>query len=608
MNSQRIITKLEEVAKIGTWFLDINENSLFWSDAVYDVHEVKRGTKILVEEGINYYIPEHRPVIRKCINQAIADKKPWDVELQILTKSGKVKWVRALGQPVFKESKLVGLEGIFQEIDSQKKLSSQLALANQKISVVLNAASIGFWEWNLESDRLIWDENMKKIYGHEKSSDLVNYDLWKGSIFPEDRDIVFTQLEAAVENNEVFDTEFRIIRGSDQAVRYIKAVGTFVSDGQSKKSLMIGINKDITLEKENELKYQHSSRELQNVFDAIPGLVMHKSADDIMVRVNKYAADMKGLKPEDMNGRKSSDFYDKVMCDKYHEDDMEVIRSGRPKLGIIEKVEDKFGDMNWIRTDKTPYYDQFGNVTGVVLCAFDMNEQMKAQEELRKLNEELIQFNYRISHDLGAPLASIKGLSFIAQSQMRSKDYEEVNNNLIKISQTTDRLRRLINDLLSLSKSAHLEETQDQFVFKKEISEVISDLNYEAQVIVTLNLQVESVLTNPVRLRQVIHNLVSNAIKYRDHDKEVSTLEISVEKDLKTDKLLVTVKDNGLGISKTQHSKVFQMFQRFHHEQRGSGLGLYLVKRHIEALKGRIYFESTEFEGSKFVICLPLNM
>lgn len=588
---------------MGTWSLDFETKTAFWSDTVYKIHEVEVGEKIELEKGIEFYHPDFRELITKSVNEAIELKKAWDVEAVIITALGKSKWVRSIGYPVFENGKVVMLEGLFQDIDKYKNTLLNLNKANQKLEAVLESSNIGYWDWNIKDNDLGWNHQMYDMYGFNPSESEDLYQMWTDSIHQEDKAKVSDALEKSLQGESNFDVDFKITRPDGEA-RYIKAIGSVAMDPLGRPSFMTGINRDITTEKLSFKNLAHAREQLQLVFDAIPGIVMHKNRDDVMVRVNKFSADLMNSVPEKMNGKQSSDFFDPELCRKYHRDDLEVMNSNKAKLGIVEQVNNGDGDFRWMKTDKIPYAESDGSISGVVLCSFDITEQIENQKKLERLIDELMQFNYRISHDLSAPLSSINGLSSITKHLIESGENEEALENLERISNSTSKLSQLIKDLLNLSRSDFLETKIEKFDFKKEANFIFEDLDYKNDLIIKYDFEVEEIFTNKLRLKQVFANLISNAIKYRDFKKEKSFLKISSQINTSNDSVELSFEDNGLGIPSDYHEDVFQMFKRFHHGPGGSGLGLYLVKKHLDALDASINFESSE-KGTSFNIVLP---
>ena len=115
------LSEIQKVARIGTWKVNLNTMEAFWSDEVYRIHGVSKGTKIKVEDGINYYREDFRPVIQAAIDRAIEEKKSWSEECVLVSEMGKEIWVRAIGYPVYENDKLVGLRGLFMDIDKERR-------------------------------------------------------------------------------------------------------------------------------------------------------------------------------------------------------------------------------------------------------------------------------------------------------------------------------------------------------------------------------------------------------------------------------------------------------------------------------------------------------
>ncbi|WP_372530117.1 ATP-binding protein [Ekhidna sp.] len=127
------IFELSHLAQIGTWEYYIERNEVVWSDVVYDVHEVEKGTEISVEDAINYYHPDYREIISKVVEEAITKGKSWDVECILVTSSNKEIWVRAIGQAVIEDDKVVALKGLFQDINTLKQSEMVLSASNKSL-------------------------------------------------------------------------------------------------------------------------------------------------------------------------------------------------------------------------------------------------------------------------------------------------------------------------------------------------------------------------------------------------------------------------------------------------------------------------------------------
>lgn len=241
----------------------------------------------------------------------------------------------------------------------------------------------------------------------------------------------------------------------------------------------------------------------------------------------------------------------------------------------------------------------------------NINQQEQLEEYNNKLeasNEELSQFSYRTSHDLKAPLITVRGLANAIEEDIGDGDFDEAKRNAHKIALHVKRLEDLVVDILSLAK-AELEESTDEKIALKAIVDEVKDslfktyIDHDVVITVLIN-DSDELFTSKVRLRQVLENLISNAIKYKDQRKSSSLITISTK--VHNSKYQIFIEDNGLGIPNISQSYVFKMFQRFHPNIRyGSGLGLYIVKKHIEKMNGHISFNSSE-RGTTFTLTFPV--
>lgn len=226
---------------------------------------------------------------------------------------------------------------------------------------------------------------------------------------------------------------------------------------------------------------------------------------------------------------------------------------------------------------------------------------------LLRANDELAQFAYRASHDLKAPLTSTKGLSRFIVQDIDDGALEEAKRNAVFIEKQMEKLEELVIGILSLTKAGDNDESSQVI----NLAHILSDITTRLEPLIQSH-QCEIIsefqLKNPfscqkTRLTQILENVLSNAIKYSDAQKPSRYVKISAKEDYKF--VVLEIEDNGLGIPKERHSEMFQMFKRFHPKVSfGSGLGMAIVKKHVDAMNGKISFKSSA-QGTQFTIRLP---
>ncbi len=158
------------------------------------------------------------------------------------------------------------------------------------------------------------------------------------------------------------------------------SLSTWRSSGQM---LSCGIIRDITLRKEAEAKLLQQQIEQQVLLDLIPAMVWYKDSQNRILRVNRHAAESINKTVEELEGQSTYDLYPEE-AEKYHQDDLTVIASGQPRLGIVELYEIAPGHKRWVQTDKVPYRDAQGNVIGVLVFAQDITERREAEAALQE--------------------------------------------------------------------------------------------------------------------------------------------------------------------------------------------------------------------------------
>ncbi|MDQ8205074.1 CHASE domain-containing protein [Pelagicoccus sp. SDUM812003] len=235
-------------------------------------------------------------------------------------------------------------------------------------------------------------------------------------------------------------------------------------------------------------------------------------------------------------------------------------------------------------------------------------ELRQAQKQLARANDELSQFNYRASHDLVSPLKTIRGLCELVGMELASGDTDAVKDLAQRIRQQTERLEKLVKDLLDLCRVDRFDTQLAPIDCEKMVSTVFESLRAiieEEGVRTRLSCRLTGAFySQEVRIQQILENLVSNSVKYSHPEREEKFVEVRIS-ELRYGWVRIEVEDNGIGIPDEAKERVFDMFYRVgNSSQYGSGLGTYLVKKHVIALGGQISLESSP-QGSCFTVDLP---
>jgi signal transduction histidine kinase len=223
--------------------------------------------------------------------------------------------------------------------------------------------------------------------------------------------------------------------------------------------------------------------------------------------------------------------------------------------------------------------------------------------ELTRANLELDKFAYSASHDLRAPISSLKGLVLLSKSE---NDPIIIQQYLELMTKTLDKQDSFIKDIINFSRNKKSEIIIESVDLEKVIDESISEHSHmpkASEITIQKEFNVTTVLSDPRRLSIIINNLVSNAFKYYDPDKTEKLLRIKTN--LSEGFIIIEFEDNGIGIDEKNQPHIFDMFYVASTNSKGIGIGLYITKETVEKLKGTIAIQSTIKQGTRITIKLP---
>jgi len=230
-------------------------------------------------------------------------------------------------------------------------------------------------------------------------------------------------------------------------------------------------------------------------------------------------------------------------------------------------------------------------------------EVKKHTDNLRKINKELDQFSYVVSHDLKAPLRAIANLSEWIKEDLGDNLSEENKKNLDLLQSRVTRMQSLITGILEYSKIGRKQVASELVNVNDLLREILDFLSASPKFSTTIPPDLPTLKTQKVLLQQVFSNLVSNAIKYNDKEKG----QIDIFYTEKEDCYEFSIADNGPGIAPEHHDKVFDIFQTLEAKDKveSTGIGLSIVKKIIEEQGGIIRIDSTKGSGAKFIFTWP---
>lgn len=386
---------------------------------------------------------------------------------------------------------------------------------------------------------------------------------------------------------------------------------------------------DVTELKQAEMMLQKNQEEMQIILDSSPIMIFYKDCENRFIRVNQTLAEVTGLAKEALEGKNLSEiFVDQAA--NYWQDDKEVIASGKPKHGIIERMDTAIG-RRWLRTDKIPHKDKDGHIIGILGFSVDITDRKEAEEQLQAINSELegrverrtqelqetqIQYLHAeklaaigklsasIAHEFNNPLQGI--MSILKGLKKRAILAKEDRDLLFAAADECDRMKLLIRSLQDFNRpssgkkmSIDVHRSIDSLLllhrsdFKgKRISVV---LNYAERL--------PQILAIPDQIKQVFLNLLTNAADACMQPGGIITITTWQV----NEKVAVAIKDTGVGIKPEKIDLIFQPFYTTKPAVKGTGLGLSVSHGIIKNHHGEIRVTSQQGEGATFTVLLPIR-
>lgn len=396
---------------------------------------------------------------------------------------------------------------------------------------------------------------------------------------------------------------------NDELGDLAQSFNQMTEDLQKTTTSIDNLNREIEHRKRIELSLRRSENKYKTLLKNIPQRIFYKDLNSVYMLCNSSYAEDLGITPDEIKGKTDYDFYPANLADKYTADDKKVLESGE-REELVERyiLEDK---EVYVHTSKSPVMDENRSIIGLFgifwdITASKMAEQRQNQllEQLEKVNKELKDFAYIVSHDLKAPLRGIKTLAGWMLNDYADKLDEDGREQLKLLSSRVDRMHGLIDGILQYSRVGRMEEEEQVEVdLNHLLTDIIDMLAPPENITITVENKLPVIECEQTRITQVFQNLLSNAIKYMD--KPEGWIKIGCIEECGCWKF--SISDNGPGIEEKYFDKIFQIFQTLspRDEYESTGIGLTVIKKIIELYGGRIWVESKIGEGSTFFLTFP---
>jgi len=565
--------------------------------------------------------PDDRDEDVRRIDLAIREGKGhWNSEKRYFRKDGETIWVSVDGVLVRDDNgRPFRTMAIVQDI-TQRKLNEEAIRQSDKLHRFLGE-HMPFGIWVSEPDgriRYVSDSFLEMI---GMTLEQCRASGWIDRLLPEDRDRYQADWKRCLSEGRPWNCQYRI-RDRKGANQTILSRGTPICNERNEIDCWAGINLDIAELSRARILAQERTEELESVMNAIPAIVyLARDPDCSAIVGNRMANDfMKACGGENLSRTAPNGHYrsHRVFRNgkELPNEELPMQYAAKNRTEVMDtELEFLFPDGRRVpvRGNAAPLFDQKGAVRGCIAVFMDITRRKQIEEDLARtmekvmaLNKEMESFSYSVSHDLQAPLRAIRGYVRMILREKSRKTDAKTDERLSAINENSARMQMLIVDLLALSKVVRQEMSfrpvDMDSLFESVWKECADTASGKPPVLKKDGLP--PALGDRTLLRQVLTNLISNALKY-SRQRELSEIEVGGYED--NGQNIYFVKDNGVGFDMQYYDKLFGVFQRLHadSEFEGTGIGLSIAHRIVNRHGGRIWAEGKVGEGATFYFAIP---
>ena len=506
---------------------------------------------------------------------------------------------------VFREEESLGLVGFAFDITDRRVSENALKASEEKFRSLSAFYPVGIFITDTEGN-CTWSNNrMQRIAG--VSAEQAIGDGWRKNLLPEDKIKLTNEWVEYARKGWALPGSYRFLR-PDETVRWVKATTSPLFSDQGDLFGHVGTIEDITDKKIAEGQLIQSEQKYKSLIDNNPDGVYSIDNDGNFTSVNEKFEQITGFDFEQLKKLKFKGLLANTDITEFQEHLDNILKGTNSSFQC--DIKSANGDITKLIITKIPILLD-DKVVGIYGIAKDITEKIYAEEllkhqneELMKTNQELDQFVYSTSHDLRAPLTSVLGLIGLAKIE---SEPEQQQLYLDKMSQSVHKLDRFIQDIINYSKNSRLQIQSEEINLRALVDETVENLKYiegAEKIDIRIKLDEKSKFFSDIsRLRVILSNIISNAVRYHNRSETFPFIEFSAT--VLEDKVFMEISDNGQGINPIHLEKIFEMFYRASQNSSGSGLGLYIVKESVTKLKGKISVKSELNKGTAFYIQLP---
>jgi PAS domain S-box-containing protein len=589
----------------GLWDWDLTTNNVWVSTRLkeqigyadhdpYDTYEVW-------ESSLH---PEDKPMVLEKIRRHLEENQVYDAEFRLRAKDGSYRWIRSRGVVSRDEAgKPVRMCGSHQDITKRKLTEEALASSIHRYETLVNSIDGVVWEADPATFQFTFvSRQAEPLLGYPLEQWITEPTFWRDHIHPDDRDETVACCMDATRNKKDHNFEYRMIAADGRVVWVQDLVKLDIKN--SEVCNIRGLIIDVTERKKIEAYLQKQSTAIGSAMEGIAIL----DSEGRYLYMNQAHATVHGYDhPGELIG--------KTWECLYRAGDIEAIEN--QVFSTFAKDGRWHGELLGKKRDDS-LFDVEVSLTrldggGMACVCRDVTERKRSETALRESkallnqkNADLEHFIFSISHDLKSPVITILGYAGHMQNHLAQGCTDELPDFTRRVLNAGQRMQNLIDGLLNLSSMGREIDELESIDVRALLCEIKQDLvtrfPHASAVTVDIPPDVSVLYADRNRLRQLFENLLTNALKYGS-GAENPVVQVGAK--LEDSAPWFFVRDNGSGIAREHHERIFNIFQRVHRGGDGAGVGLAIVKRIAEIYGGTARVESEPDQGATFWVSLP---
>jgi PAS domain S-box-containing protein len=518
---------------------------------------------------------------------------------KIYVKDRTIKWVQINSSLVYnKEKKPVAAQGILRDITHEMEIKKLLLEQRRQLDIIVDNSPLGIVL--IDNGKIIKvNSTVTKLLGYEEAevkSMTVNH-ISNPQDDAEGSRLLNEMRQGKLDNFSIVN-KYRIRDGSEL---WAKTIVSAVKNNKGEVDYLLVLIEDIAKEKEAEGRLNAEREKYSSIIANMNlGLIEVDNADVIQM-TNQSFCEMSGYMENELVGKIASEVL------QVQNKDIIPAKTKKRKVGNSDSYEvavlDKQGAKKHWLISGAPRYDIYNNVIGTVGIHLDITNQKVLEfqkerllKELENSNKGLQEYAHIVSHDLKSPLRSISALATWLNEDYKDILDEAGQYNLYLMQEKVASMDKLIHGILEYSTANDSTLDKTQVDLNLVISQISHTIFIPEHVQLVVPKMLPTILADATKMQQLFQNLIGNAVTHIEKEKGlVEVLFSELDSDWK-----FTIKDNGVGIPKEYHKKIFDIFQSIVNHERSTGIGLSIVKRIIDRYGGTIWLDSEVGEGTAF--------